>query len=112
MPATTSKKPGGRFLKSGFFGGEVLIVDAQGRADGRFRVLIPPDPEDEPWPDRRYLRQGVRANGWLLLDTVSAGYEIWRILNAFPPSVQSAPDVPEKPKGAAGVKSKGGKVQQ
>jgi multidrug resistance efflux pump len=73
----------------GTFGGRVLFVDAQGGADGRFRVLIEPDPADEPWPERRYLRQGVRANGWLLLDTVRLGYEIWRQLNAFPPTVQN-----------------------
>ncbi len=75
----------------GTFGGNVTLVDAQADADGRSRVLIVPDPEEEPWPDQRYLRQGVRASGWIQLDTVSSGYEIWRQLNAFPPSVQ-APD--------------------
>jgi len=75
----------------GTFGGVVNIVDAQGDGAGRFRVLVTPDPESPPWPDRRYLRQGVRTNGWLLLDTVRLGYEIWRQLNAFPPSVRSAP---------------------
>jgi multidrug resistance efflux pump len=75
----------------GTFGGRVLVVDAQGAPDGRFRVLVAPDPDDAPWPDRRYLRQGVRANGWLLLDTVRLGYEIWRQLNAFPPAMDSAP---------------------
>ena len=68
------------------------IVDAQADQDGRFRVVVVPDPEDPTWPDRRYLRQGVRANGWCLLDTVSVGFELWRNLNAFPPSVEKAPD--------------------
>jgi multidrug resistance efflux pump len=86
----------------GTFGGRVLFVDAQGGADGRFRVLIEPDPADEPWPERRYLRQGVRANGWLLLDTVRLGYEIWRQLNAFPPTVQNGEmDKPETKKNGA-----------
>lgn len=76
----------------GTFGGRVLVVDPQGNSEGKFRVLVVPDDADEPWPDRRYLRQGVRANAWLLLDTVSIGYEIWRNLNAFPPSMRSAPD--------------------
>ena len=76
----------------GTFGGRVLFVDAQGNTEGRFRVLIEPDPEDEPWPDRTYLRQGARVNGWLMLDTVSLGYEIWRNLNAFPPSVDGPPE--------------------
>lgn len=87
----------------GTFGGRVLFVDAQGNADGRFRVLIEPDPADEPWPERRYLRQGVRANGWLLLDTVRLGYEVWRQLNAFPPTVQNGDFVP-----AAGESKKNG----
>ena len=76
----------------GTFGGVARLVDAQASADGKFRVLIVPDPDDAPWPDRRYLRQGVRASGWIQLDTVSLGYEIWRQLNAFPPSVRMAPD--------------------
>jgi multidrug resistance efflux pump len=76
----------------GTFGGVVAVVDAQGTAEGRFRALVVPDPEDEPWPEERFLRQGVRTNGWVLLDTVSLGYEIWRQLNAFPPSIRSAPE--------------------
>lgn len=77
----------------GTFGGIVQVVDAQGRADGRFRVLVVPDPDDAPWPERPYLRQGGRANGWLLLDTVRLGFEIWRQLNAFPPSVDQKPEM-------------------
>jgi hypothetical protein len=33
------------------------------------------------------LRQGARANGFVLLDQVSLGYELWRQANAFPPTV-------------------------
>ena len=76
----------------GTFGGVVQFVDAHGDENGRFRVLVLPDPDGAPWPDQRYLRQGVRANGWVLLDRVTLGYEIWRNLNAFPPSLRSAPD--------------------
>ncbi len=76
----------------GTFGGLVTLVDAQASTDGRVRVLIVPDPSDEPWPDGRFLRQGVRATGWVQLETVSAGYEIWRQLNAFPPSLRNGPD--------------------
>lgn len=80
----------------GTFGGVVSLVDAQAGPDGKFRALVLPDSEDAPWPDRRYLRQGVRANGWVLLDSVSLGYEMWRQLNAFPASVQQAPDAGAK----------------
>lgn len=71
----------------GTFGGRVAIVDAQDDGRGMFRILVTPDPDDAPWPDRMFLRQGVRANGWVLLDQVRAGYEIWRQLNGFPPTV-------------------------
>lgn len=75
----------------GTFGGEVLLVDAQDDGAGRFRILVGPGDAPQGWPDRRYLRQGVRTNGWVLLDQVRLGYEIWRQLNGFPPSVKSAP---------------------
>lgn len=71
----------------GTFGGRVSLVDAQDDGRGKFRILVVPDPNDQPWPDGSYLRQGVRANGWVLLDQVRAGYEIWRQLNGFPPTV-------------------------
>ncbi|MFT7670521.1 MAG: adhesin transport system membrane fusion protein [Planctomycetota bacterium] len=90
----------------GTFGGIVHVVDAQGRADGRFRVLVVPDPDDAPWPEKPYLRQGGRANGWLLLDTVKLGYEFWRQLNAFPPSVDQKPEPNGIESGPSSTKSK------
>jgi adhesin transport system membrane fusion protein len=71
----------------GTFGGVVELVDATADERGRFRVVVTPDPDDEPWPDSRWLRQGVRVNGWVLLDRVSLGFEVWRQLNGFPPAV-------------------------
>ena len=53
---------------------------------GRFRILVKPT-DEEPWPAERFLRQGVRANGWVMLDRVTLGYEIWRQLNGFPPAL-------------------------
>ena len=50
-----------------------------------------PDEEDEPWPEPRFLRQGVRTKGFVLLDEVSLGYELWRQANGFPPIVSPAP---------------------
>lgn len=82
----------------GTFGGVVSVVDAQGGIDGRFRLLISPDPDDAPWPERKFLRQGARATGWILLEDVSLGYEIWRQLNAFPPSVAMSPAKPAQDK--------------
>ncbi len=71
----------------GSFGGTVAMVDATDDGKGKFRVLVVPDPEDEPWPQPRFLRQGVRAHGWVLLDRVPLGFEVWRRLNGFPPVV-------------------------
>jgi hypothetical protein len=39
------------------------------------------------WPGARWLRQGVRANGWVLLERVPLWYEVWRQLNGFPPAL-------------------------
>ncbi len=85
----------------GTFGGTVFNVDAQDNGKGQFRVLIVPDKTDEHWPSEKYLRQGVRANGWVLLDEVKLGYEFWRRLNGFPQSVKekdAAPSGGEKKK--------------
>lgn len=67
----------------GTFGGEVVAVDATDNGAGKFRILVRPDAAAD-WPDGRLLPQGVRANGWVLLNEVTLGYEIWRQLNGFP----------------------------
>lgn len=71
----------------GTFGGRVAFVDAHGDGKGSFRLVVTPDPDDEDWPNTRYLRQGVRVKGWILLRQVSVGYELWRQFNGFPPVV-------------------------
>ena len=82
----------------GTFGGQVALIDATDDGTGRFRILVRPDHEAS-WPTGLYLRQGVRVNGWVLLDSVQLGYELWRRFNGFPPRVV--------PKGAAAKKEKG-----
>ena len=80
----------------GTFGGEVISVDATDNGKGKFRVFVKPDATDEKWPDTRYLRQGVRTNGWVLLKQVPLWFEIWRKMNGFPPVISSdAPDAKE-----------------
>lgn len=73
----------------GTFGGKVALLDATDDGTGRFRLLVRPD-DGEPWPAGLYLRQGVRVNGWVLLDQVKLGYELWRRFNGFPPTVKSS----------------------
>ena len=70
----------------GTFGGTVSFVDATDNGDGDFRIVVSPDGA-EPWPDVRYLRQGVHAKGWVLLNRVRAGFELWRNWNGFPPTL-------------------------
>lgn len=76
----------------GTFGGRVILVDAADNGRGQFRVLVEPDATDTPWPSTHFLRQGVRANGWVMLNVVPLGYEIWRQFNGFPPVL--APEEP------------------
>jgi len=71
----------------GTFGGRVNSINPGGDSKGDFDVYVTPDDSQVPWPDNRYLRQGVRANGWVLLRTVPLGFELWRQLNGFPPMI-------------------------
>ncbi len=94
----------------GTFGGKVNRVFPTDDGRGFFRVLVTPDnhfAREDGWPDESYLRQGVRANAWVLLRRVPLGYEIWRQLNGFPPVV--ADDAPNKAGGAK--EDKGSKVK-
>lgn len=75
----------------GTFGGQVAFVDASDDGKGNFRVLVVRDGEEEPWPHPRFLRQGVRAKGWFLLNEVKLGREIWRRFNGFPPTTTPPP---------------------
>lgn len=81
------------------FDGVVAAVDPQQNPDGTLRVLVRPTSEAD-WPSERFLRRGSRVNGWVMLDTVPLGYEIWRQLNGFPPNMSyddSKKEKEEKP---------------
>jgi membrane fusion protein, adhesin transport system len=85
-------------FSAGSFGGRISLMDSTDDGKGHFRVLVSPDKDDIPWPEVRFLRQGVRVNGWVLLGQVTLGYELWRIFNGFPPLVLPEPLQPDKPK--------------
>lgn len=86
-------------LSVGSFGGSVVLIDATDDGKGHFRILVRPDREDKnAWPSVRFLRQGVRVNGWVLLGQVTLGYELWRIFNGFPPLILPEPAVVDTPK--------------
>lgn len=75
----------------GTFGGRIILVDATDDGSGKFRLLVAPDPNDDPWPPKQYLRQGVRTNGWVLLKMVPLWFELWRQFNGFPPTSPKGP---------------------
>lgn len=68
----------------GTFAGKVSFVDATDDGTGFFRIVVVPEHDEDDWPSARFLRQGVSAKGWILLERVTIGYEIWRVLNGFP----------------------------
>lgn len=97
----------------GTFPGKVAFVDAHDDGYGRFRVVVSPVTAGG-WPSPQFLRQGVRANGWIMLDEVRLGYELWRQFNGFPPAVK-VPDaeVAKANKGLlSGTSGRGGKGEK
>ena len=82
----------------GTFGGRVAFVDASDDGRGNFRIVVVPNTDDGPWPAASYLRQGVLAKGWILLNRVRLGFELWRQFNGFPPTTEPPP-MATSPKG-------------
>ena len=80
----------------GTFGGRVAVIDKTISANGKFRILVSPDENDDPWPEQLQLGSGVF--GWVMLDDVPIWFEIWRQFNGFPPSLNQAPDAESKQK--------------
>ncbi len=68
----------------GTYGGIVVAVETFISDNGKFRVLIAPDPNDHPWP--KAIRVGSGAYTMALLDNVPIWFELWRRLNGFPPN--------------------------
>lgn len=82
----------------GTFGGKVIAKNPSVDSKGDFKIIVSPDPNQPKWPDGENLRQGVRANGWVILRTVPLGFEVWRQLNGFPPGKSEPGTAKEKQK--------------
>lgn len=82
----------------GTFGGKVIAKNPSVDSKGDFKIIVAPDPDQPDWPDSETLRQGIRANGWVILRTVPLGFEIWRQLNGFPPGKSEPGTAKEKEK--------------
>jgi multidrug efflux pump subunit AcrA (membrane-fusion protein) len=68
----------------GTFAGKIVAVETFISNNGKFRVLVAPDPEQKEWP--KNVRVGSGAYTISLLDDVPIWYEVWRRLNGFPPN--------------------------
>lgn len=66
----------------GTFGGVIFAINNDISKNGKYRILIAEDPNEQPWP--REVRVGGGANTITLLNDVKVGYELWRQLNGFP----------------------------
>ena len=67
----------------GTYGGNVFAIDNFISENGKYRLLVAPDPNDHPWPDA--LRVGAGTLNMVLLKDVPIWYELWRKINGFPP---------------------------
>ena len=76
----------------GTFGGIIKVIDFVETKNkmGKYRILVQPDPDEEPWP--RTVRLGSGAKGFALLEEVPVWYEIWRLYNGFPPRLKTVPN--------------------
>jgi multidrug efflux pump subunit AcrA (membrane-fusion protein) len=86
-------------ISVGTFGGVVAFIDPMDDGSSRFRVIIkeenqtlPTGKKDKGWPRSANLRPGAEAVGWIMLDTVPLGYELWRQFNGFPPRATNNKD--------------------
>jgi adhesin transport system membrane fusion protein len=69
----------------GTFAGHVVAIDRNISANGKFRVLVAPDQTEQAWPNA--IQVGGGAKGIAMLNNVPIWYELWRILNGFPPDL-------------------------
>jgi hypothetical protein len=70
-------------LSYGTYGGDVVAVERTISDNGKFRVLIKPNPQEQEWPE--VIRAGSGARTIALLNNVPIWYEMWRQINGFPP---------------------------
>jgi RND family efflux transporter MFP subunit len=70
-------------LSVGTFAGIVSAVDNSVSDNGKFRVIVIAETGYQ-WPDPHFLKHGAKVYGWILLNKVSIGYEVWRQINGFP----------------------------
>jgi len=83
-------------LSYGTYGGKIVAIENFISENGKFRVLIAPDEEDNAWPEG--IRVGSGANTLALLEDVPVWFELWRQLNGFPPNYYQPENVSKNEK--------------
>ncbi len=58
------------------------------------------------------MRLGAKVRGWVMMDTVSSGYELWRLLNDFPLQYPVSALDTGTYTGSAGAGTTGGSAQK
>lgn len=96
-------------VAQGTFGGEIIFVDRTDNGQGLFRTLVAPDPDpildasqkggNIEWPTSPVMRQGIQAQGWILLEQVPLWFEVWRQINGFPPALNKESEVGKQVRG-------------
>ena len=71
-------------MSYGTFGGKIVAIESFISDNGKFRVLIAPDSNEQKWP--KQLSIGAGAQTLAMLNNVPVWFEIWRTLNGFPPN--------------------------
>ncbi|WP_299765977.1 biotin/lipoyl-binding protein [uncultured Dokdonia sp.] len=81
-------------VSTGTYAGKIVAVERFISDNGKYRLLIAPDPNEEPWPEA--LRAGSGARSIALLEDVPIWFELWRQLNGFPPNYYQADSATKK----------------
>jgi membrane fusion protein, adhesin transport system len=87
----------------GTFAGVIQTIDAVDEgSSSRYRILVTPDwkritsQKETAWPTSSLLRPGTKTTGWVMLNVVPLGYELWRQFNGFQPNFPSNTDKEEE----------------
>lgn len=69
-------------ITHGTYGGKVYAIEQYIGKNGKYRILVEPDENENPWPIA--LRFGGGTSNLILLNDVQVWYELWRKINGFP----------------------------
>ncbi|MDO6813528.1 HlyD family secretion protein [Tenacibaculum soleae] len=71
-------------MSTGTYEAKIIAIENFISDNGKYRVLIVPNNNKQPWP--KAIRIGSGAKTIALLENVPIWYELWRQINSFPPN--------------------------